>query len=331
MKIAFYGTKPYDKKWFEPMGKDYGFEIRFIELPCNKDTIGLAKGYDAICIFVNDYVDADMIEELYQMKVRAILLRSAGFNHVDVKAAEDKIAVLRVPSYSPEAVAEFAMALLLTVNRHTHKAYNRTRDFNMSLNGLMGRDLNHKIAGVIGTGKIGQAMIHILNGFQMHVLAYDPYPNKSLDVEYVPLEELMRKADIISLHCPLTSDTRHIVKKESIALMKEGVCLINTSRGGLIDTDALIEGLLQKKFGGVGLDVYEEEEGIFYEDCSGEIITDDNLARLMTFPNVLITSHMGFFTEEAMQAIAIETLENAYALENGLPLINQVGACAVKE
>lgn len=331
MKIAFYGTKPYDKKWFEPMGKDYGFEIRFIELPCNKDTIGLAKGYDAICIFVNDYVDADMIEELYQMKVRAILLRSAGFNHVDVKAAEDKIAVLRVPSYSPEAVAEFAMALLLTVNRHTHKAYNRTRDFNMSLNGLMGRDLNHKIAGVIGTGKIGQAMIHILNGFQMHVLAYDPYPNKSLDVEYVPLEELMRKADIISLHCPLTSDTRHIVNKESIALMKEGVCLINTSRGGLIDTDALIEGLLQKKLGGVGLDVYEEEEGIFYEDCSGEIITDDNLARLMTFPNVLITSHMGFFTEEAMQAIAIETLENAYALENGLPLINQVGACAVKE
>lgn len=331
MKIAFYGTKPYDKKWFEPMGRDYGFEIRFIELPCNKDTIGLAKGYDAICIFVNDYVDADMIEELYQMKVRAILLRSAGFNHVDVKAAEDKIAVLRVPSYSPEAVAEFAMALLLTVNRHTHKAYNRTRDFNMSLNGLMGRDLNHKIAGVIGTGKIGQAMIHILNGFQMHVLAYDPYPNKSLDVEYVPLEELMRKADIISLHCPLTSDTRHIVNKESIALMKEGVCLINTSRGGLIDTEALIEGLLQKKFGGVGLDVYEEEEGIFYEDCSGEIITDDNLARLMTFPNVLITSHMGFFTEEAMQAIAIETLENAYALENGLPLINQVGACAVKE
>lgn len=331
MKIAFYGTKPYDKKWFEPMGRDYGFEIRFIELPCNKDTIGLAKGYDAICIFVNDYVDADMIEELYQMKVRAILLRSAGFNHVDVKAAEDKIAVLRVPSYSPEAVAEFAMALLLTVNRHTHKAYNRTRDFNMSLNGLMGRDLNHKIAGVIGTGKIGQAMIHILNGFQMHVLAYDPYPNKSLDVEYVPLEKLMRKADIISLHCPLTSDTRHIVNKESIALMKEGVCLINTSRGGLIDTEALIEGLLQKKFGGVGLDVYEEEEGIFYEDCSGEIITDDNLARLMTFPNVLITSHMGFFTEEAMQAIAIETLENAYALENGLPLINQVGACAVKE
>lgn len=331
MKIAFYGTKPYDKKWFEPLGKDYGFEIRFIELPCNRDTVGLAKGYDAICIFVNDYVDDVMIEELYQMKVRAILLRSAGFNHVDVKAAEDKIAILRVPSYSPEAVAEFAMALLLTVNRRTHKAYGRTRDFNMSLNGLMGMDLNHKIAGVIGTGKIGQAMIHILNGFQMHVLAYDPYPNKSLEVEYVPLEELMRKADVISLHCPLTSETRHLINAETIAMMKEGVYLINTSRGGLIHTDSLIDGLLEKKFGGVGLDVYEEEEGIFYEDCSDAIVTDEKLSRLMTFPNVLITSHMGFFTEEAMQAIAVETLENAYALENGLSLINQVGTCPVRE
>lgn len=331
MKIAFYGTKPYDKKWFEPMGKDYGFEIRFIELPCNKDTIGLARGYDAICIFVNDHVDADMIEELYQMKVRAILLRSAGFNHVDVKAAEDKITILRVPSYSPEAVAEFAAALLLSVNRLTHRAYNRTRDFNMSLNGLMGRDLNHKVAGVVGTGRIGQAMIRILNGFQMQVLAYDPYPNKALDVEYVPLETLMNRSDVISLHCPLTSQTRHIIRRETIEMMKDGVYLINTSRGGLIDTDSLIEGLLKKKFGGVGLDVYEEEEGIFYEDCSGEIIGDEKLARLVTFPNVLITSHMGFFTEEAMQAIAAVTLENAYALENGLPLVNQVGACAVKE
>lgn len=331
MKIAFYGTKPYDRTWFEPMGKEYGFEIRFIELPCSKETISLAKGYDAICVFVNDSVDAEMIEELYQMKVRAILLRSAGFNHVDVKAAEDKIAVLRVPSYSPEAVAEFATALLLTVNRLTHRAYNRTRDFNMSLNGLTGTDLNQKTAGVIGTGKIGQAMIHILNGFQMQVLAYDPYPVKGLEAEYVSLEELVRKSDVISLHCPLNSDTRHIINKDTIAMMKQGVYLINTSRGGLIDTESLIEGLLNKQFAGVGLDVYEEEEGIFYEDCSGEIITDDNLARLMTFPNVLVTSHMGFFTAEAMQAIAVETLENAYALENGLPLINQVGACAVKE
>ncbi len=325
MKIAFYGTKPYDKIWFEPMAKEYGFEIRFIDLPCNEETAFLAKGYDAICIFVNDYVNAKMIDQLYEMKVKAILLRSAGFNHVDVKAAEDKIVILRVPSYSPEAVAEFAMSLLLTVNRHTNRAYNRTRDFNMSLNGLMGSDLNHKVAGVVGTGKIGQAMIRILNGFQMQVLAYDPYPAKGLEAEYVSIEELMSRSDVISLHCPLTSETEHIVKKETIAMMKQGVYLINTSRGALIDTDALIDGLLQKKFGGVGLDVYEEEEGIFYEDRSGEIIQDENLARLMTFPNVLITSHMGFFTSEAMKAIATETLENAYALENGLPLVNRVG------
>ena len=329
MNIAFYGTKPYDKIWFEPMAKDYGFEIRFIELPCNEETVFLAKGYDAICIFVNDHVNAKMIDQLYEMKVKAILLRSAGFNHVDVKAAEEKMVILRVPSYSPEAVAEFAMSLLLTVNRHTNRAYNRTRDFNMSLNGLMGNDLNHKVAGVVGTGKIGQAMIRILNGFQMQVLAYDPYPVKGLEAEYVSVEELMSKSDVISLHCPLTSETEHIVNKDTIAMMKNGVYLINTSRGALIDTDALIDGLLQKKFGGVGLDVYEEEEGIFYEDRSGEIIEDENLARLVTFPNVLITSHMGFFTTEAMQAIAMETLENAYALENGLPLVNRVGVEAV--
>lgn len=324
MRIAFYGTKPYDKTWFEPLGKEYGFDIHFIEVPCNHDTVGLAKGHDAVCIFVNDKMDAFMIDTLYEMGVKAILLRSAGFNHVDIQAAKGKIEVLRVPSYSPEAVAEFALAMLLTVNRRTHKAYNRTRDFNMSLNGLMGTDLNHKVAGVIGTGKIGQAMIRILQGLQMHVLAYDPYPNKELEIEYVGLDELFEKSDVISLHCPLTEQTSHIINRESIGRMKEGVYLVNTSRGGLIDTEALIEGLLEKKFGGVGLDVYEEEDGVFYEDCSQEIITDENLARLTTFPNVLITSHMGFFTSEAMQAIAIETLENAYAVENGLPLVNRV-------
>ena len=254
---------------------------------------------------------------------KAILLRSAGFNHVDIKAAEDKILVLRVPSYSPEAVAEFAMGMILTVNRHIHKAYNRTRDFNMSLNGLIGVDLYHKTAGVIGTGKIGQAMIRIFNGFGMQVLAYDPYPNKKLEVDYVELDELFKRSDVISLHCPLTSGTRHIINADSIGKMKDGVYLVNTSRGSLIDTDALIDGLVQGKFGGVGLDVYEEEEGIFYEDRSNEIMKDENLARLMTFPNVLITSHMGFLTKEAMQAIATETLENAYALENGLPLVNR--------
>lgn len=325
MKIAFYSTKPYDKIWFEPLGKEYGFDIHFIDSACNPETVFMARGYDAVCIFVNDYVNADMIESLYEMKVKAILLRSAGFNHVDVRAAEDKIAVLRVPSYSPEAVAEFAMAMLLTVNRMTHKAYNRTREFNMSLNGLMGMNLYGKTAGVVGTGKIGQAMIRILNGFQMRVLCYDPFPTKGLDAEYVSLTELLKQSDVISLHCPLTSETKYMINKDSIQNMKEGVYLINTSRGGLIDTDDLIEAMLEKKFGGVGLDVYEEEEGVFYEDRSGEIITDDNLARLMTFPNILLTSHMGFFTKEAMEAIARVTLENAYALENGLPLKNQVG------
>ena len=325
MRIAFYSTKPYDKVWFEPLGKEYGFDIHFIEAACNRETIFMAKGYDAICIFVNDYVNAEMIDALYDMKVKAVLLRSAGYNHVDVKAAEDKIVVLRVPGYSPEAVAEFAMALLLTVNRLTHKAYNRTREFNMSLNGLMGMDLFEKTAGVIGTGKIGQAMIRILNGFQMRVLCYDPYPVKGLEAEYVSLEEIFQYSDVISLHCPLTSETKHLINKNTIAAMKKGVYLVNTSRGSLIDTDALIDGVLEGRFGGVGLDVYEEEEGVFYEDRSGDIIADDNLARLMTLPNVLVTSHMGFFTREAMQAIARTTLENAYALENGLPLVNQVG------
>ena len=221
--------------------------------------------------------------------------------------------------------------MLLTLNRCTHKAYNRTREFNMSLHGLMGTDLYGKTAGIVGTGRIGQAMIRICGGFGMKVIAYDPYPNSELDVEYVSLEELFRRSDVISLHCPLTAQTRYMIDRKAINMMKDGVFLINTSRGSLTHTDSLIEGLLQKKFGGVGLDVYEEEEGIFYEDCSGEIIEDENLARLMTFPNVLITSHMGFFTREAMEAIATVTMENAHALDNGLPLQNQVGACAVKE
>ncbi len=330
MKIAFFSTKPYDRIWFEPLAKEYGFEMRFYEMPFQEDTVPLARGYDAVCIFVNDCVTAQMIRQLYEMKVKALLLRSAGFNHVDVKAAEDKLLILRVPSYSPEAVAEFAMGMVLTVNRRTHKAYNRTRDFNMSLNGLMGVDLYRKTAGIVGTGRIGQAMIRICNGFGMRVLAYDPYPNEKLEAEYVSLEALLSSADLISLHCPLTSQTRHMINRQAIENMKPGAYLVNTSRGGLIDTEALIDGLVAGRFGGVGLDVYEEEEGVFYEDRSGEIMRDENLARLTTFPNVLVTSHMGFFTREAMQAIAEVTLENAYAVENGLPLVNRVGAEAVK-
>lgn len=326
MRILFYGTKPYDRIWFEPMAKDYGYEITFLEVQCTKETVFLARGYDAICIFINDTVDAGMIDCLYRDKVKAILLRSAGFNHVDIRAAKEKIKILRVPSYSPQAVAEYAMAMLLTVNRFTHRAYTRTREFNMSINGLMGQDLYHKCAGIIGTGKIGQAMIDICRGFGMHIVAYDPFPNESLGVEYLPLPELLSRADVISLHCPLTNDTRYIINEETISYMKPGVLLVNTSRGMLIDSGALIEGLLSGKLAGVGLDVYEEEDGLFYEDRSSEIIEDGVLARLMTFPNVLITSHMGFFTKEAMQAIAIETLENAYMLEHGMPLINEVVA-----
>lgn len=322
MRIAFFSTKPYDRIWFEPMGKDYGFDIHFIELPFTEETVFLAKGHDAVCIFVNDHVNKAMIDQLCDMGIKALLLRSAGFNNVDIGAAKGRLPVLRVPSYSPEAVAEYALAMLMTVNRRTHKAYNRTRDFNMNINGLMGTDLNHKVAGVIGTGKIGQAMIRIFHGFDMQVLAYDPYPNPALDVKYVELSELLEKSDFISLHCPLTEDTRHIINRDAVARMKDGVFLVNTSRGALVDTETLIEGLKNNKFGGVGLDVYEEEEGLFFEDKSEAVMQDENLARLVTFPNVLVTSHMGFFTVEAMQAIASETLENAYAVEHGLPLKN---------
>lgn len=325
MKIAFYSTKPYDRIYFEPKSKEYGVSIHFLEVPCKEETISLAKGHDAVCIFVNDYLNAGMMRELKEMGIKAILLRSAGFNHVDIKvAAECGIPVLRVPSYSPEAVAEFAMALLLTVNRYTHRAYTRTRDFNMNINGFMGMDLYGKTAGVIGTGKIGQAMIRILQGFGMKILAYDPYPNPNLDVEYLPIDEVFARADVITLHCPLTPDTKHIVQAKTIELMKKGVYLINTSRGDLIRTEDLIDGLLQKKFAGVGLDVYDEEGGVFYEDRSNDIMEDEQLARLLSFPNVLITSHMGFFTQEAVEAIADVTLQNASAVWNNQPLENAV-------
>ena len=324
MRILFYGTKPYDKIWFEPLAAEYGYEIHFLEAATSKDTIKLSAGYDAVCIFVNDYLDKDMIDTLVKNGVKGILLRSAGFNHVDIEAAKGRIRVLRVPSYSPEAVAEYALAMLLTVNRYTHKAYTRTRDFNMSIHGLMGVDLYHKTIGIIGTGKIGQSMVQLMSGFQMEILAYDPYPVSGLPVQYVELDELFRRSDVISLHCPLTKETQHIINEESIAKMKDGVYLVNTSRGGLIHSESLIQGLLAGRFKGVGLDVYEEEDGVFYEDCSTQIMQDEVLARLVTFPNVLITSHMGFFTEEAMKAIASETLKNAQAVEQNLKSQNAV-------
>lgn len=325
MKIMFYDTKPYDKIWFQPLGEEMGYKIKFQEVKLNEDTAILAKNYDAVCIFVNDDAGKETIKALKELGVGTILLRCAGFNNVDLKAAKEAdIKVLRVPSYSPEAVAEYAMGLLLTVNRNIHRAYVRTRDFNYNINGLMGIDLVGKTAGVIGTGKIGQMMIDILKGFKMHILAYDPYPVKGLDAEYVDLDRLFRESDVISLHCPLTQDTRHIINKKNIEKMKNGVLLVNTSRGGLINTGDLIEALMTRKFAGVGLDVYEEEDEYFFEDKSNDIITDEDLIRLTSFRNVILTSHQAFFTRDAMEAIAKVTMENARAVEEGAELKNQV-------
>lgn len=325
MKIMFFDTKPYDKIWFEPLGKEMGYTLKFQEMKLNEDTAVLARGQDAVCIFVNDDAGKETMEALKEVGVKTILLRCAGFNNVDLKAAQKAgITVLRVPSYSPEAVAEYAMGLLLTVNRQIHRAYVRTRDFNYSINGLMGIDLVGKTAGVIGTGKIGQMMIDILRGFKMKIIAYDPYPAKNLDIEYVSLDRLFEEADVITLHCPLTKDTRHIIDKKSIEKMKDGVLLVNTSRGGLIHTPDLIEGLMQRKFAGVGLDVYEEEDAYFFEDKSNDIITDEDLIRLTSFRNVVLTSHQAFFTKDAMEAIAKVTMENARAVAEGLELKNRV-------
>ncbi len=325
MKIMFYDTKPYDKIWFQPLSEEMGYKIKFQEVKLNEDTAVLARNYDAVCIFVNDDAGKETIKALQEVGIHTILLRCAGFNNVDLKTAKEVgIKVLRVPSYSPEAVAEYAMGLLLTVNRQIHRAYVRTRDFNYNINGLMGIDLVGKTAGVIGTGKIGQMMIDILKGFKMRILAYDPYPAKDLDVEYVDLDRLFRESDVISLHCPLTKDTKHIINKHSIAKMKDGVILVNTSRGGLIDTADLIDGLMKRKFTGVGLDVYEEEDAYFFEDKSNDIITDEDLIRLTSFRNVVLTSHQAFFTKDAMEAIARITMENAKAVEEGTELKNQV-------
>lgn len=319
MKIAFYDTKPYDKIWFEPLAKEYGYKIKFFEHKLNPDTAVLSKGYDAVCVFVNDDVGKEVIEILCENNIKAILLRCAGYNNVDFKALNNRISVMRVPAYSPSAVAEFAMALLLTVNRKTHKAYIRTKDSNFNINGLLGFDLYNKTAGIIGTGKIGQMFIDMCKGFKMKVIAYDPYPNPDLDIEYVSLDELFEKSNIISLHCPLTKDTYHIINEKSIEKCQDNVFIINTSRGPLIDTTALIEGLKSKKIGGAGLDVYEEEGEFFFEDLSNEIIDDDELMRLLAFPNVVMSSHQGFFTREAMQQIAMVTMENLANFTNNTP------------
>lgn len=313
MKIAFFDTKPYDIESFKNYEEKYNLKFRFYETKLNEDTVDLAHGFDAICIFVNDTVNKEVIDKLYEFGVKIIALRCAGFNNVDMKYAYGKIHVLRVPAYSPYAVAEHAMAMLLTSIRRIHKAYIRTKDFNFSLSGLTGFDLYNKTVGVIGTGKIGKVFINICKGFGMNVLAYDKYPAKDLianNVEYVSLDEVFKNSDIISLHCPLTDETRHLINEESINKCKNGVVLINTSRGGLVNTDDLINAIKARKVGAACLDVYEEEADFFFEDYSGHIVEDDKLARLISLPNVLVTSHQAFLTKEALENIAETTINN---------------------
>lgn len=310
IKVAFYDAKPYDKPSFERYGEAHGMQFRFLETKLNEDTVGLANGCDAVCVFVNDTVNAAVIERLYALGVKLIALRSAGYNNVDVRAAFGKIHVVHVPTYSPYAVAEHAMALLLTSVRRIHKAYNRTRDFNFSLSGLTGFDFHGKTVGVIGTGKIGRIFIDICRGFGMKVIAYDPYPAEGAGIEYVSLDDLFARSDVISLHCPLNDSTFHTVNADAIAKMKKGVVIVNTSRGALIDAEALLDGIKSRKIGAACLDVYEEEADIFFEDRSGHILDDDLLSRLISMPNVIVTSHQAFLTEEALGNIAETTVNN---------------------
>jgi D-lactate dehydrogenase len=310
MKIAFFDAKPYDKPSFDKCGLEQDMEIKYFETKLNEDTVELASGYDAVCVFVNDTVNAAVVNKLHELGVKMIALRCAGFNNADTKACFGKIHVFRVPAYSPYAVAEHAMALLLTVNRHTHKAYNRTREFNFSLSGLAGFDLHGKTVGIIGTGKIGLIFADICKGFGMKILAYDKFPNPSSGLSYVDLPELFAKSDIISLHCPLTEETQHMINETAIQQMKKGVKIVNTSRGGLIDTEALIDGIKNETIGAACLDVYEEEGDLFYEDNSDEVVQDDVLVRLIGMPNVIVTSHQAFLTEEALNNIASTTVDN---------------------
>lgn len=310
MKIAFFDTKPYDKSSFEQLGIDNEIEFKFFETKLNEDTVKLASGYDGVCIFVNDNVNEKVVNALYEYGIKIIVLRCAGFNNVDLKAAEGKITVVRVPAYSPYAVAEHTMALILTSVRRIHKAFVRTKSFNFSLSDLTGFDLYGKTVGIIGTGKIGKIFANICKGFGMKILAYDKFPDVTNDLNYVDLNELFEKSDIISLHCPLTDETYHIIDKESISKMKRGVLIVNTSRGALIDADALLDGIKARKIGGACLDVYEEESDFFFEDYSSHIVEDDILARLISMPNVLVTSHQAFLTEEALANIAQTSIEN---------------------
>ncbi|MBN2407763.1 MAG: 2-hydroxyacid dehydrogenase [Elusimicrobia bacterium] len=314
MKVALYDARPYDIECFGRINRNFGFEINYFREHLNRDTAVLSSGASAVCAFVNDVIDREVIDKLLKNSVSLIALRSAGYNNVDLRAAFGKIHVCRVPAYSPYAVAEHAVALMLTLNRKIHKAFYRTRDNNFNINGLLGFDMHGKTAGIIGTGKIGKVLIDILSGFGMKILAYDVYRDQEYALkkgfEYVSLDELYAKSDIISVNCPLTKETYHLINKKAVDRMKPGVMIINTGRGKVIDTAALIAGLKDRKIGSAGLDVYEEESQYFFEDFSSEVIGDDMLARLLTFTNVLVTSHQAFFTKEALDNIADTTLNN---------------------
>jgi D-lactate dehydrogenase len=319
MKIVFFSAKPYDREFFESCNKHYDFELEFWETHLGPHIADAIKvGTDAVCVFVNDKLTADVIAILAQKGVKIIALRCAGFNNVDLNAAKQHgIRVCRVPAYSPQAVAEHAVAMLLTLNRKTHKAYNRVREQNFSLSGLMGFNLFGKTVGVIGTGKIGTAFCKIMLGFGCTVLASDPFVNKSLQsagVKYLPFHEVIKEADIISLHCPLTSENHYLIGSNSLLTMKKGVTLINTSRGGLINTREVIEALKTGQLVALGIDVYEQEEQLFFKDLSGSIIGDDDIQRLISFPNVLVTGHQAFFTQEALTEIAASTLKTVKIL-----------------
>lgn len=314
IKIAFFDTKEYDRKLFDEYNKNYGYEITYLESKLNSETAPLAKGFDVVCIFVNDVVDEKTIEILKEAGVKLLALRCAGFNNVDIKKLGDELPAVRVPEYSPYAVAEHAVALLLSIDRKIYKAYQRTKKYNFTLNGLLGFDIHGKTVGVVGAGKIGRAFINIMNGFGTRILVYDKFQDentaKEMNFEYVDLDTLYKESDIISLHCPLMEDNYKMINEESLNKMKDGVVLINTSRGKLIDTKSLIKKLQEGKIGGLGLDVYEDEEEFFLNDMSNSYVRDEELSILLTMPNVVVTSHQAFFTEEALNKIALDTCEN---------------------
>lgn len=330
MNIVVFDAKPYDIEFFEKWNEKYGAKITYYSEKLTLKTAALLTKYqDVVCTFVNDDLNEKVIDILSRNGVRAIAVRAAGYNNVDIRSAyHNRVTVFRVPAYSPYAVAEHALALLMSVNRKIHKAYNRTRESNFSLVGLTGIDLNGKTAGIIGTGKIARIFIKILNGLGMEVIAYDKFPNeqaaKEENFKYVELDEIFERSDVISLHCPLTPETKYLINSETINKMKDGVLLVNTARGGLVETEALINGLKTKKIGGAGLDVYEGEREYFFDDKSTHVLEDDILARLLSFNNVIITSHQAFLTEEALNNIVETTFENILAFAKKEPLVNEV-------